>query len=108
MCSHTRPQVPELRSDIIKSIAKLLTADANRVIVPRAPSRAAGLASGERTGSNIVFFGLPGEDTVLRIAAEKLQMAKSNQLHLVATFTWYTAQHAMSSRHPFIELITHR
>ncbi len=98
--------------DLIEKIAEITSGDmADRVIVPtNAKPALQGALQASGTGSNIVFFGLPGEDTILEVPLLKtLQMDKSINFSWLAPFTWDTALKAMrNGTIQLSELITNR
>ena len=98
--------------DIVEAVSEKTGGDmAGRVIVPtNAKPALQGALQVSGAGSSIVFFGLPGEDTVLEVPLlQTLQMDKSISFSWLAPFTWDTALHAMSDGAIRLsELITHR
>jgi len=98
--------------DIVQAISDLTEGElANRVIVPTAAKAAlqgALQVSGRK--SNIVYFGLPGEDTVLEVPLlDTLVKDKSINVSWLAPFTWDAALKALRGGVVDTDaLITHR
>ena len=103
---------PYYTDNIVETIKEITKGDmANRVIVPTAAQSALQGAlevSGRR--ANIVYFGLPGEDTILEVPLlHTLQMDKSINVSWLAPFTWDTAIKAMQANLVTAEeFVTHR
>lgn len=103
---------PYYTPDIAAKISELTGGEmADRVIVPTAAKSALQGAlevSGRR--ANIVYFGLPGEDTILEVPLlHTLQMDKSINVSWLAPYTWDTALKALKSGLvPAKEFVTHR
>lgn len=106
------PKSPHYCADIVQAISGLTDGElASRVIVPtNAKAALQGALKVSGPGSNIVFFGLPGEDTVLEVPLLKtLQMDKTINVSWLAPFTWDTALRAMREGAIHLsDLITHR
>ena len=103
---------PYYCADVTAEISRLTNGDlADKVIVPTAAKSALQSAldvSGRC--SNIVYFGLPGEDTVLEVPLLKtLQMDKTINVSWLATSSWDIALKMLDGRKVDAEkLITHR
>lgn len=103
---------PYYTPDIVAKISELTGGEmADRVIVPTAAKSALQGAlevSGRR--ANIVYFGLPGENTILEVPLlHTLQMDKSINVSWLAPYTWDTALKALKSGLvPAKEFVTHR
>lgn len=98
--------------DIAAAIAAFTGGEmADRVIVPTAAKSAlqgALLVSGRK--ANIVYFGLPGEDTILEVPLlDTLTKDKSINVSWLAPFTWDAALKALRDKVVDMDaLITHR
>lgn len=103
---------PYYAADIAARISELSGGEmANRVIVPTAAKAALqGALEVSGRGANIVYFGLPGEDTVLEVPLLKhLQMDKTINVSWLAPFVWDTALNAMRTGLIRAEdIVTHR
>lgn len=103
---------PYYTADLVKSIAEITNGDmADRAIVPTAAKSALqGALDVTGRGANIVYFGLPGEDTILEVPLlHTLQMDKRINVSWLAPFTWDTAIKSMKAG--FVtpeEFVTHR
>lgn len=103
---------PHYAGDVVARIAELSGGEmADRVIVPTAAKSALqGALEVSGRGANIVYFGLPGEDTVLEVPLLRtLQMDKRINVSWLAPFTWDTAmkmlrEHVVTAE----EFVTHR
>lgn len=103
---------PYYTDDIVAKISELTGGEmADRVIVPTAAKSALqGALDVSGCHANIVYFGLPGEDTKLEVPLLKtLQMDKSINVSWLAPYTWDTALKAL--RDHLVtpeEFVTHR
>lgn len=89
---------PYYAEDVVAKVAELSGGEmADRVIVPTAAKSALqGALEVSGRHANIVYFGLPGEDTVLEVPLLKtLQMDKSINVSWLAPYTWDTALKAL-------------
>ena len=98
--------------DLVREIVRITDGNlADRVIVPTSAKPALqGALTVSGQGANIVFFGLPGADTVLEVPLlQTLQMDKSINFSWLAPFTWDVALKAIrNGTIQLSELITHR
>ncbi len=103
---------PYYAADIVEKISELTNGEmADRVIVPTAAKSALqGALEVSGRHANIVYFGLPGEDTILEVPLLKtLQMDKSINVSWLAPYTWDTALKALKGGLvPAKEFVTHR
>lgn len=103
---------PFYAADVVAKVKELSGGEmADRVIVPTAAKSALqGALEVSGRHANIVYFGLPGENTILEVPLlNTLQMDKSINVSWLAPFTWDTAIKAMKSHLvPPSEFVTHR
>lgn len=103
---------PHYAADVVEKVKELTGGEmADRVIVPTAAKSALqGALDVSGRHANIVYFGLPGEQTILEVPLlNTLQMDKSINVSWLAPFTWDTAIKAMKSGMVKAEdFVTHR
>jgi threonine dehydrogenase-like Zn-dependent dehydrogenase len=94
------PDSPYYCPDVALAVEAAGGALSDRVIVPTAAEEAlAGALTVSGRGSTIVYFGLPGSDTVLKVPLLKtLTMDKSILFSWLAPFTWDAALKALLGR----------
>ena len=105
------PDSPYYCEDVARAVEARFGALCDRVIVPTAAEEAlSGALTVSGRGSTIVYFGLPGPDTVLKVPLLQTQtMDKSILFSWLAPFTWDTALKAL--RDHVVDaaaLVTHR
>ena len=109
---NTRSQdSPFYCGDVARAVEARFGALCDRVIVPTAAEEALeGALTVSGRGSTIVYFGLPGSDTVLKVPLLKtLTMDKSILVSWLAPFTWDAALKALRDRvGDAASLVTHR
>lgn len=109
---NTRSQdSPFYCADVARAVEARFGALSDRVIVPTAAEEALqGALEVSGRGSTIVYFGLPGSDTVLKVPLLKtLTMDKSILVSWLAPFTWDAALKALRDHVvDAASLVTHR
>ncbi len=105
------PDSPYYCEDVARTVEAQFGALSDRVIVPTAAEQAlSGALTVSGRGSTIVYFGLPGSDTMLKVPLLKtLTMDKSILVSWLAPFTWDAALKALRGRVvDAASLVTHR